>query len=166
MFDNTSRKLSHATALNEIWAGERERPNRWAIFSEFDFLPGPGFLSLPAGGDAVYAAEYCTRDPVSLEMRLHRIPGAWFVLIDKEWAPHLDFSPCGRFNDPANGLPASLIPSADCLPRHYGVRVGERGEHLFWSRHYNDPPGARVVGFNLDDIRQRIDRTLDDYENR
>jgi hypothetical protein len=163
VFDNTKLQLRHDVAYNEIWRKERNRGERFAIFTEFDFLPGPGFLSTSIGDSAVKAAEYCTRNSDTMELEWHGIPGAWFILIDKEWTPPLDFSSAGPFNDPANGLPADLIHSEDCYPEHYGCRVGQKGEHLFFSRHYNDSPELKIAGLPLDDILKKIKIRLDNY---
>jgi hypothetical protein len=161
--DNRTTGLSHGEALNAMWAEEKKRQARYAIFTEFDFLPGPEFLRTEMAAPLI-AGEYCTRNPETLKEEWHGIPGAWFIMVDKKFVPRsLDFGPGGPFNDPGALLPAALIQSYDCMPEHYGVRVGTRGEHLFFSRHYNDEGGI-IAGLDLADILSKVDRKLTQVE--
>jgi hypothetical protein len=166
IFDNTKLRLPHDQALNRMWEQEQRRDSDVTIFTEFDFIPGIAFLDPTFYSEgAVHAAEYVVRDPESKNVLPQAIPGAWYIHIDREWTVPLDFSNFGTFNDPANGIPASLLIGVDCYPEHYGMRYLDKygyriGEHLFWSRHYNDPPGQRPASFDLDDILRKVDKRI------
>jgi hypothetical protein len=176
VFDNLGAKLNHADCLEAIWEAETRRPERYTIFTEFDFLPGPDFLKAPSS--AVEAASYVTRNPGTRNLTIFNKAGAWFVAIDKQLGGDLRgaFRVGGAHNDPANlladhlrragGPGCRLLESEDCYPRHYGVKVAMRGEHLFFSRHYGDPPHLRIAGLPLGDIQRKIDAVVADYENR
>ena len=174
-FSNPGARLSHAKALNALWAEELTRPQRYAIITEYDFLPDwDRFTPLEMLSEKrpIYAAEYCTRNPGTLRLIPHGIAGAWYVLVDKHYIKSLAFDPEGAFNDPANGLAQyvrtaydrglMMFTAKDCMPRHYGTRHLP-GEHLFWSRHYNDNPLSSPAGFNLGDILGRHDTAVATY---
>lgn len=166
----------HADCLNEIWQTARKDAERYALFTEFDFLPYPTWLGAKQWLDAehpVVTANYVTRNPVSKTIEVHGKPGAWYMLVDKENIGDLDFTAGGAHNDPANelshfvrrqGKAVHLLGATDCYPRHWGCQVNGAGEHLFWSRHYNDDPALTVAGFPLRDILRGVDHALDDYE--
>lgn len=175
VYDNPGGRDSHAHCLNRIWEQEARRPTRYAILTEFDFLPSPLFFTDLDWVDELHpvaAAEYVTRDPYTRQLQHHGIPGAWYILVDKKRCPDLDFSPAGRFNDPANGLAefisakyslgTKLLPTEDNDNGGYSIRIPQ-GEHLFFSRHYNDPPGNFVAGFCLWDIQKKTDAAIDRY---
>jgi hypothetical protein len=165
VFDNRSLRMSHDWCMTRMWEKEQQRPEALAIFTEFDFLPGPQFLNVKP--ECVAAAEYCTRASESRRMQTHGMPGAWFVAVNKELCGHLNFFAGGPFNDPCNELKAYLYAAEDCYPRHYGCAVkndhGLIGEHLFWSRHYNDSPDLRPAGFDLGDIQAKVDSAISDW---
>lgn len=164
---------SHARCLNSIWEEEMKRPEPYAVITEHDFLPDfETFLPTSALTERhpLFAAEYCTRDPATKKLTAHGIPGAWYMLIDKTQIGPLNFDPTGEFNDPANGLAALvaseypgrevfLLQNKDCYPRHYGTEL-VTGEHLFWSRHLQDPPSRRVAGFSVGDIQAKHDNAV------
>ena len=165
----------HASNFNAMWAREQARPERYAILTEFDFLPGAGFLTPPLA--AVEAANYVTRSPDTLQLTQWNKPGGWFIAVDKERINgRLDFTAGGQHNDAANQLAdyvwqhynlcVKLLPTRDCYPRHYGCEVGTRGEHLFWARHYNDEPFLKPAGFPLADILQKVDQATTAYERQ
>lgn len=164
----------HGAMLQTMWETLRKLDSRYILLTEHDFLPGPAFpgigqFELYPPDTAVLAAEYCTRNAQTYKLEEHGIPGAWYILIDKERLGErkLDFTAGGPFNDPAAKLPpgtTAVIKSYDCMPHHYGVRVGQVGEHLFWSRHYNDIPWKDVAGFPLWDVLARVRRTISAYE--
>lgn len=175
VFDNTELRLPHDRAYARMWQLEARRPEKHTIFTEFDFLPGPDFLRyLPTD---MWAAQYVTRDPHTKALRKHPFPGAWYVAINKdaqEFAP--DFRSGGQFNDPANLLDCETLDTEDCYPRHYGVKVFTEaftredglvrfdfGEHLFWSRHYNDSPNSMPAGFHLRPILEGVDAAIDSW---
>lgn len=170
-----ARSRTHAQGLNAMWEEELRRPERFAVITEEDFLPDwerfiP--LDLLCPKRPIFCAEYATRDPSTLKLAHHRIPGAWYVLIDKHRVGPLSFDCSGPFNDPANGLVSYvqkaynvetlLIKGKDCMPDHYGISY-PTGAHLFWSRHYNDPPDLRPAGFDLGDIQRRHDEAVTKY---
>jgi hypothetical protein len=175
-FDNKDAKLDHVPCYEAMWKQEVKRPERFAIFTEHDFIPGPAFL-LPHlwtnPDQPIVAARYCTRDTNMFFHQTSR-PGAWFILIDKSnlLMPHMYFKSgaydtCNNLGAPLkhNGQEVRLLQARDCFPEHYGLDVltdlGELvGTHLFWSRHYNDPPGTVVCGFDLDEIRAKIDKVI------
>lgn len=157
-------RRSHAANLALEWEAAQSCPERVAILTEFDLLPEDGLLAEEPV--SLLCAEYCTRHPGTWRVQPHGTPGAWFVRIDKErlGGLPLDFSAGGVFNDPGAHLYSPdmrLIPPEDCWP---GVRVGEKGVHLFWSRHYNDPPAPLPCGFHLRDIHVGVDSLLDAYD--
>lgn len=175
-FSNPEPIKCHGDMLQQMWEALKPSDARYAVLTEHDFLPGhlfPGcslFDKYPPE-TAVIAAEYCTRNPDTLQLVEHGIPGAWFIIVDKDrlGSRVLDFTAGGAFNDPGARLPhdiTAVLKSYDCMPHHYGVRVGDVGEHLFWSRHYNDVPWQEVAGFALWDVLGRVRRTIDDYEEK
>lgn len=181
VYDNVADQRGHAEMLDRMWREELGRPERYAIFTEFDFLPSEGWLDPPKA--VVEATRYCTRNPNTLKLLKHPYPGAWFVVVDKEallagrekLRNLHPFAPASPHNDPGNGLFDAmskinvwwrLLEVKDCMPRHYGVEVEGRGEHLFWSRHYNNPPDMRPAGFCLGDIQTKVDLTISAYEAR
>jgi hypothetical protein len=181
IFPNIDGRLSHGECLEKIWKKAKADPTDRVIITEFDFLPAPEMVQWPwqelTLREPVHAAEYCTRDARTKQMHLHGIPGAWFIRISKPLLNgHLLYMPGGKFNDPCNLLSLALrestasrqhvrlLETVECYPRHYGVRVLGAGEHLFWSRHYNDNPAARPAGFSLYDILSGVDKAIDEYE--
>lgn len=174
-FGNPRARLTHAQGLNAMWAEELKRPERYAIITEEDFLPDwENFvpLGLLTKKRPIFTAEYATRDARTLKVSGHRIPGPWYVLVDKQYIGALNFDCAGVFNDPGNalveycrasyGVDLILLTGKDCMPAHYGIKYLP-GEHLFWSRHYNDPPELRPAGFDLGDIQRRHDERVTDY---
>lgn len=179
--DNLERlskaQLSHGEKLQEIWEGEKADPAPQAIFTEFDFLPdlAAGLVERPgavgSGSKPIHAAEYATRSPLGRRLVRHGIPGAWFVAVDKRRlgrdTERVDFRPGGPGNDPAGRLPPDLVQLLGAEEGTYspfGCRVPGCGEHLFWSRHYNDPPTALHAGFVMGEIQRAVDRACDLYE--
>jgi hypothetical protein len=173
IFDNRSMRLRHAQCLAQMWSEEVWRTERACLFTEFDFLPYDRFWEGASNAD-IAATQYCTRSPSDLRLTTHpQLAGAWYIHIKKSTTVlarrHdvlLGLSlETGKFRDPGNALtPDEFLPIDDAYPGHYGVRVRGRGEHLFWSRHYNDPSYLSVAGFSLADIHRRVDRTIDQYE--
>lgn len=169
----SKRQLSHGEKLQEIWEGEKADPAPQAIFTEFDFLPdlvGLGAGHWPAGVDRpILAAEYATRSPLGRRLVLHGVAGAWFVRINKRLLgdARLDFTAGGPGNDPAGRLPSDLVHLLGAEQGRlspFGVIVPGVGEHLFWSRAYNDPPTAIHAGFVMGEIQRAVDRACDKYE--
>ncbi len=173
VFSNPGAKLSHAECYKKMWEQALGAPGRYALLTKFDFLPDLGrWLPLRrlTARQPVIVAEYVTRDPDTRALIPHGMPGARYILADKKHvgSSHLplDFAPCGKFNDPANGLDDALVRDygvrplyliqADCMPLHWGTRM-LTGEHLFWSRHLHDDPMRHVAGFHLGDIQRRHD---------
>jgi len=165
-WENPGAQLQHQHCLALIWEGIQELPGRYHVITEHDFLPGPGGLDPPRA--PIEAAEYVTRTPDG-KQTAHGYPGAWWLGFDLE-AIHRDRLPVnlaagGPCNDPANLLEgATLLANRDPWPDSYGTVVGDKGEHLFWSRHYNDPVWARPAGFNLGDILEKVDSRIAAYE--
>lgn len=179
VFRNPGAKLSHADCYREMWKQALAAPERFALFTEFDLLPKIcGFLptGLLTADKPIAVAEYVTRNPSTGRLIHHGIPGGWYVLIDKthvrDPARPPIFAPGGAFNDPCNILESCLqrdyqksvtyLNQADAMPRHYGTLM-HTGEHLFWSRHYNDPPTGIVAGFPLSDILPKVDKAIVDW---
>src|SRR5262245_57396053 len=177
--------LQHGQMLQAIWEEEKARPEATCIFTEFDFLPSIlGLTGAIAGANRerpIWAAEYATRDPYSRRLRRWEIPGAWFVRVNKRHPVmragldsqrgglhRLDFTAGGPANDPAANLPPALthlLGAEEGTLSPFGVRVPGPGQLLFWSRHYNDPPGRRVAGFVLGEIQRAVDTACDKYED-
>jgi hypothetical protein len=173
IFDNLGTKLRHAQCLAAMWEMEIWREEKEVIITEFDFLPYEGFWYSDRRAE-VESTMYCTRDPQTLRLSVEpRIAGGWFTHIRKTpdllQRRHVILrglsEESGKYRDPCNALqPDRFLPIADSYPDHYGCRVLGRGEHLFWSRHYNDPPYSVVGGFSLADIQRKVDRTISRYE--
>jgi hypothetical protein len=177
--DNIGIPRNHGEMLQEIWEEEKGRPESFTIFTEFDFLPNPAFLAhgytvpwLELGVGTVrpiHAAEYATRNPYTRRIQRTGLAGAWFIRVVKRdvLGAALDFRAGGPFNDPGGRLPAKLVHLLGAEEGTYspfGVRVPGVGEHLFWSRHYNDPPTALRAGFVMGEIQRAVDAACDKYE--
>lgn len=164
VFPNTGA-LDHATALQLMWMRELRRPERWAVLTEHDFLPSIKAIQRARLGAAhsdigLVWTPYFIRDsrpPFPLIKTEYTTP--WFLLIDKEKVQHLDFSPGGEYNDPGNLLldylreNYPLVETGHIFCRdglknrktpHFGVDTSA-GTHLYWSRHYNDPPDTELM---------------------
>jgi len=160
----------HAQNLKLLWAEEMKRPERYAIITEHDFLPNFNFFTPTAvlgRASPVVAVRYVTRNPETLRLVKHDFPGAWYLLIDKEFLPEPNFDEGGPCNDPANllatkGVEPIYLEPIDCYPRHYGVEYMS-GSHLFWSRHLHDDPSKRIAGCCLGDIQAGHDRAVDEW---
>jgi len=177
IYDNTGARRSHADAYEEIWKKEIHRKEEETIFTEFDFLPEEGFLEKDTEAP-IEAATYVTRNPQTKKISTYGTVGAWFIRISKpalrEYLGSLEqlyggFLAGGHGNDPGGRLlsvcpGARLLGTEDCYPEHFGARVVGRGQHLFWSRHYGDPPGVRRAGFAMSDIHKGVDRAIESYE--
>lgn len=173
--DNLTEKKPHATMLEAIWQDVIRQEQEDVIITEFDFLPAPGWLD-PRGESE--CAEYCTRDPYSRTLQQHGLAAPWwmhFVHLLPSTRSDLSggFQSGGRFNDPCGELlPAArragcsirLLSGVDGYPVSYGVSYPGRGTHLFWSRHYNDPPVGIIAGVLLGEMQRKVDRVLDEYE--
>lgn len=168
IFENRDGRVPHDMALAAMWAEEKRRREPRVIFTEFDFLPTSSLAQWPDGWSLQYpirAAEYVTRDPETLQLRSRGIPGAWFVRIQKDLLRETpNFWAGGPFHDPANQLQDALLyPQEDCLPNHFGTKTRGAGQHLFWSRHYNDLPETMVAGFKLGPILAGVDRAIAEW---
>lgn len=154
--------FTHGACLEIMWAEELRRPERYCLFTEADFLPNKNWLPLHklTPERPIHAAEYCTRDPVTLQLRKHGIPGGWFVLIDKTNCPvDLQWDSING-KDPANDLPVhrtTFVNTLDALPLHWGVLMGP-GDHLFWSRHLHSDPDLVVAGVRMGDVQRAHDK--------
>lgn len=190
VFDNLGAPLRHAQALQKIWEEEKDRPEKVAIFTEFDFLPTHGFewvidRTCHYSGAVAEASSYVVRDAKSLRHTvLPGTAGAWWILFVKPWllehgsdavrAVGDGLSDGGPFNDPAGNLVRTLqerasisvrlLEAEDCYPDHFGSYVRDRGVHLFWSRHYNDQPYTNVAGFGLAPILRGVKSFVKRYE--
>lgn len=156
---------SHEQALGMIWARERKASGRYLVITEYDFLPDfENFVPVHRlGKKAVLCAEYV--DGVGRKKPDPQwLPGAWYILIDKERAGHLDFSSGGPFHDPAFGLDAALLPATPMYPAYPGASY-ESGEHLFWQRHLHDDPEICVgrEQMNLGWMQKRHDRRVGEW---
>lgn len=175
--DNTKEKRPHAEMLEAIWQTVIQKEQEDVIITEFDFLPEPGWLD-PIGAESE-VAEYCTRDPYSRRIQQHGLAGPWWMHFVHLCRPGVrtglagGFQAGGKFADPCGillpqarrvGCPIRLLPGVDAYPSSYGVRYPGRGTHLFWSRHFNDPPETLVAGFLLGEIQRKIDKVVRDYE--
>lgn len=175
IFNNPDARRPHGECLQEMWEREQKRDEFRCIFTEFDFLPNEGLAHWPFTHFSlitpVEAAAYCTRDPGTLELLQHKLPGAWCVRISKALLHEprrLDLTAGGPFNDPCGRLAESLgdqvlrlLPQLDRRPVSYGTVTRGGGTHLFFSRHYNDDPSLRPAGFSLGDILAGVDRELE-----
>ena len=176
-FANPAR-WRHSRMLQHIWdTCQAESDNRYLIITESDFLPGPCFLTMPDELSAKYpvaTSAYVTRDPFSKVMTVHEeVTGPWYMIFDRKFITgHVPFRDEGGFNDPANlvhlhikelyGKESLVLMPKDGVrrtPSYYGTRH-ETGDHLFWSRHYNDLPETVVAGFEVGDIVARTKKRV------
>lgn len=165
---NLRPRLSHADIFERMYHKDLVAENRYLLLTEFDWLPDLGGDWLPTHvfqetNADVIATQYYTRNPQTKRLRRYKgLPGAWYILIDKERAPVI-----GSFHgspDPGNQLPQEtnpiILPGEDCLPLHYGVEY-PHGTHLFWSRHYHDGADTDVVaGVKLGEMRILHDQAV------
>lgn len=169
IFNNTLRKLSHAAAAGELLRDMTEAGHRKKILTEFDFLPRCPPPTRATCLDRIKAAEYVTRDPVSMRLLRHGVPGAWFLEWDGAYTTLIDIRAGGCFNDPANLLAedfpgrVDLIQGHDNFPADYGVTY-PFGTHLFFSRHYGDPPETKIAGFDLEPILKGVKARIKKFE--
>lgn len=172
--DNLKEQQPHATMLEAIWQDVIRQEQEDVLITEFDFLPEPGWLD-PIGESEV--AEYCTRDPYSRTLQQHGLAGPWWMhfvhlLPSSRSGLAEGFRACGRFADPCGdllpcarraGCPVRLVPGVDAYPSSYGVRYPGRGTHLFWSRHYNNPPSDVIAGVLIGEMQRKVDKVVKDY---
>lgn len=170
VFANPGGKLSHAEAFQAIWAEEREFDNDFLCLTEFDFLPnlarrdGDWLGVRLANKYPAWGCQYASRGADARNgMRFHRkLAGGWFLVLNKARVPpflYFDGNP-----DPCNELPFQL-DNHDCLmylergkdawPRHPGISYSY-GDHLFWSRHYNDDPETVVSGMKMGTVQMLV----------
>jgi hypothetical protein len=147
VFHNAGARLSHAQSFQAMWQEEAEFDNAIVVFTEADFLPNledeDWYRASMAKKATAWGVQYASRGVIGQLFRYPNLAGGWFVGINKEKAPkRLSFA---GDPDPCCQLPLQI--------RHHGGRFfyfagSERaifldyayGTHLFWSRHYNDPP--------------------------
>jgi hypothetical protein len=169
IYPNEGAPERHGEALNSIWAAEVGRPERYFAFTEYDFLPelrNRDWLGLETHGDkqAMWGAMYATRGCGIPLVQLPDQCGGWFFVIDKLHAPRrlaFDHKP-----DPANqlpqlfdnqGLPWTLHAGDDTFLKGHGHGVQYHfGTHLFWSRHYNDPPETQLGPWTAGEIQRGV----------
>lgn len=166
-------RVSHAKSLEVMWQQELARPERYAVFTEHDFLPAPSRwldLRLLDEEHPVVSCRYVTRDPVTKKLLRHEAVGPWYTMIDKSIVQSIHWEEWGQTNDPGNGMKhfvekeypgrsVRILEPTDGLPVSYGVHY-PTGEHLFWSRHLHDPPHIRVAGVCLGDIQTKHDQAV------
>ena len=156
LVENREAELDHRTMLKVIWDEELQRDSRFAIITEMDFLPDFSnfFSPLHHTPCSVVAAQYANGLESEARFKRWDFPGVWYLFIDKVKIRDLDFTVSGPCNDPGNGLweylekfypdeGRQLLPARTGLPEYHGARYFV-GEHLFWSRHYNDPPDTHL----------------------
>lgn len=168
-FANTTG-MSHASCLAKMWEAELKRPERYALITEHDFLPDLRSwlpIGMLSADRPVLVARYVTRNPDTRKLRGHSVPGAWYILVDKQYVRKLHLEAWGECNDPANGLEHFLpedhpgrgvryLDYQDGLPDHYGVHMTV-GDHLFWSRHLHDHENTRIAGVCMGDMQRKHD---------
>ncbi len=165
--------LNHATALQQMWEAELRRPERYAVFTEHDFLPNPERwldLNLLDAEHPVVSCRYVTRNPVTRKLVRTDSVGPWYTLVDKDVVQNIHWEAWGDTGDPANGMrhyleqeypgrSVRVLEPVDDYPTSYGVHY-QTGMHLFWSRHYHDPPHIRVAGVCLGDVQIKVDQAV------
>lgn len=171
--------IGHARALQLMWEAELQRPERYAVFTEHDFLPNLGrWLDTRMLDDEhpVVSCRYVTRNPVTRKLDRFDTIGPWYTLVDKAAVQRLHWEEWGQHNDPANGMKhfleqeypgrsVRILEPVDDMPASYGVQY-PTGTHLFWSRHYHDPPHIRVAGVCLGDMQAKVDQAVTHWLDR
>ncbi|MEE8522143.1 MAG: hypothetical protein V3S83_12350 [Gemmatimonadota bacterium] len=162
---------SHEASFRVAWKKYRTRA-KYLLLTEADFLHRPdtdfGLSRLKAVGTAALGVPYGTRAPGGVtrpDYHVGGLPkvGGWWVLIDTERAPEkLDFR---GIPDPCNGLNLQMtVALLEGRDRGPSIEYEGIGLHLFWSRHWNDPPGSRPADFDLDKIRAAQKKLITQYE--
>ena len=170
VYDNAGAPQRHGEALNSIWAAECGRPEVFFAFTEYDFLPelrNRDWLGIEQHGDdyGLWGAMYATRGEGRSLIQDPDACAGWFFIINKLYCPRrlaFDHQP-----DPANdlprlfdraGLPWRLYAGTDTtLDGHgHGIAYKNFGTHLFWSRHYNDPPETQLGPWTAGEIQAGV----------
>lgn len=162
--------LRHAEIFTKIWHFARYQPAEVVVLTEADFLPTPDFAKRVDEDlkKEALGVEYITRDPQTLDAIRHTMPGGWLVALDNAACAEkaIDFDGGGsKFNDPGNDLHNQLDMDIWRGRNHEFGLMYPAGEHMFWSRHYNEPAGTIINGFSMDAVKQYVDETLDEYED-
>lgn len=155
---------SHAENMELLYARARERGDL-VLLTELDFLPeldSDWFPEPPEEG--VLGVRYAQRTPLGNVYQFRSIPGAWWLLIQPEKVPRrLQFGgsrdPCTELTNCARELQEGRPDPLGSL----GLYYEGRGTHLFWSRHYGDPPNRTVAGFLVRDIVERSNAAIDEW---
>jgi len=182
--DNLGAPRLPEQMLEHMWEDEQTRPERFAVFSEFDFLPGPEFpgthLIDKPNGPVFAAAEFVYRLQESKQLENRGCSAMWWWAADKFQLRGIPFSKWGErdnepsWGDPLNvafrdieraGLPVCLIRHRDHYPKHYGASIGDIGTHMFWSRHWNQDPRTPLTfdKIVLGDVLDKLDGELERY---
>ncbi len=171
---------NHAQNLNKIWELHRENGPDWmsqfCVITEEDFLPDPRavkegrwmvpplFMIKPA-----MAVKFAQRVPTGAVMQF-QFPGAWWMIFDLEqYSGPLNFEGA---RDPATELVdqvpggVDLVRGVDDSLGSLGLEYPGIGTHLFWSRHYNDPPDKVVAGFKVGEIVERTKAAIKEWWRR
>jgi hypothetical protein len=152
--------------LSEVWRQCRRTKARYAVLTEHDFLPCVDrFPVLPREGYAAVCAEHAQRHP-DRSVEFTARPAQWYMAFDMEKIQgNLDFeAPRSVYHDPANDLDEYLKKvygqKLELLEQWDDLSLGlkcKAGHHLFWSRHYNDPPETKVCGFTVEEILDHVE---------
>lgn len=179
----------HYECQNEMWAAELMRPERYALFTEFDFLPVDptwGLDLMNQTGAAVVASEHIKPNFHYSRWKRTPITGPWWMLFDKqaivEAGLQLSFKPFDNgalttLEDPAARVRAAVeaaglkVHLERCEPHPLSACsawIGRLGIHLFNSRHFLDERWvlATLMNISASDIQDKATRiTLDYVEN-
>lgn len=179
-YPNRVAQIPHQIAMKAMLAAEMDRPDRYAIITEHDFLPAldfDQFAPVPLlGPSPMVIAEALRRGPD--RKLIHYGPdltAPWYILIDKTRIRWLHTLPGGPLNDTANLAgkfckiwykdDPVVLSHKDCYPDHFGASL-LTGVHLFWSRHYNDPPERDLCGYPCSEIMSGVDRAISSWETK
>lgn len=159
VFRNPDATLSHAQCLQRIHAEESEMDSRFWAFMEHDFLPEleEDWLFaeyLVRHGPAFTGVMYATRGKDISSGPLFQysdMAGGWFFLWRKDVMPariayHGHPDPCNQLPEQlaGKGLASQIFPGQPA-DDSFAIRY-PFGVHLFFSRHYNEPPATPICG--------------------
>jgi hypothetical protein len=165
IFLNPHFTWAAAESCRMAWLKEKRLPNRYAIFTEFDFLPDFENFMCPEDFDerGLLASEsvFGVGGPNAKGLG-HAV--TWYVFVDKQRCKHIDFTIGGLNNDPGANMDAKLYLAEPGYPEYYGARI-KTGTHLYWQRHLEDPKDM-IVGeerMRLGDMQEKHDRFVNKW---
>jgi hypothetical protein len=153
---------SHRASLDEIARHAALRGPLWYTVTELDFLPRPDALRDEHAQRRPGLVAYRMRDDVTRRLE------DWDGVRTGGWFAHLPATATPDFGgtDPGNRLLAQFPDAVVFEGEDAGLAGIEYpfGQHLFYSRHDEDPDHFRPSGIALGDLRRAQEAALANYE--